>query len=262
MIFGGLEVIALKWLGGHVAQVLGAHLAHASTTTVAHIAYTAGHNTLAAAAASGSTMGALTTLGHGAQSAYKVGKPMMAEKTLTDDRASDDEKLGAVLFITAMAIAESLYESKKHRGKNGCLKTELIEMEPCTSSCSCSDYHATFGDGSCEECGHPSWQHSTISAAKLDDDSVDWLWLEIAFEVYPNLKNQDGEGNYKTKVRQIEPCIKTACPCWDFDLSELNTFDIVCSCGHDWDEHEVTGEWLWIIKTMAALALKKALEDD
>jgi hypothetical protein len=262
MIFGGLEILAAKWLGGHITSALAGHLAHASAHTVGHFAYAAAHNVVGSAAASGSTTGALHTLGAGAKAGYKLTK-MVVEARLAEERASEEEKLNAILFAIAMSLVEGYYASQQHLGTRGQPKTELSEMEPCgAAGCECKDFQHGGTMSTCKDCAHNSWQHDTITEEDADESSVEWLFLGMAAEIYPSLMNRNGEGQLKTELHQIDTCCESSCPCWDFDMSEANTFlSRRCTCGHRWREHVVTGQWHWIIQTLAFLVLQEALEE-
>lgn len=261
MFLGGLEFVALKWVGGHITSALATHLAHASVTTVGHFAATATTNVLTSAAGAGSTLGSLQVLGSGAYAGYKLTN-LVEQHKLADETASEEEKLQTLIFIVSMMLAERYYAAQEHRGKSGGSKTELMEMEPCSAAaCDCKDYNAN--DSKCAGCGHYSWQHSKITEETADDDSIAWLFHGMAADIYPLLHNRNGDNNLKTSLNEIDTCSYMDCPCWDFDMSEENTFlSRRCACGHKWREHVYTGQWEWIIHQLAIVALQQTLEDD
>ena len=273
VIFGGLELIALKWIGGKMTAALATHLAHAPATAVAHFAHAAANNVVANAAGAGSLAGAVNTLHHGAGSGYKLAKKAIriqekeerigslfggGGKDLTDEQRSE-----LLVVMTLIHLMEGYYTSLERPAalKPSSTKTALDEMEPCRQ-CACRDYDQNIGRRC--ECGHQAGSHHKITEAQLNDpDSFEWLQRGMAEQVYPLFENRDGDGDVKTRLSQVDTCVEYGCPCWDFDRDYgREFFSRRCTCGHRFREHQVTGEWRWIVELIIAKTIEALLGED
>lgn len=200
VLLGGIgEAIIVKWIGGHAASFLGAHLAHVGTATATKIAYTGAHNAILTAANAPNTLAALGSAG---KSAWDVRSAYDKEKEKMDDAADrlgrmrlaaepkrvptsyldtvaprhKDGLVNTLGYIMAMAAAAMWYASKEHYDMFGSVKTSLEELEPCGyGGCDCRDYEGLeenpadqFQPVPCLECGHSGAHH--LSPDKDEDN--------------------------------------------------------------------------------------------
>ncbi|KAK3386152.1 hypothetical protein B0H63DRAFT_474269 [Podospora didyma] len=281
VIFGGLELLALKWIGGKMTAALATHLVHAGPTAVAHFAHTAATNVITTAANAGTAAGATNALYHGARAGYKMSKkvdriqrrearekrvaPMFADPSMTDEQRA--ELLGIVVL---MQLMEGYYASLERTSADsasafrglGRKKAVLEDLEPCVR-CDCKDWHRKGMSSECE-CGHLGYAHPKITEEKLEDpESMEWLMRGMAAEVYPLLENRDGDGDLKTGLAQVDTCLEYGCPCWDFDRDYgREMFSRRCTCGHRFREHQVRGEWRWVVGLLVAKAVEEMIGEE
>ncbi|KAK3313985.1 hypothetical protein B0H66DRAFT_630281 [Apodospora peruviana] len=274
MIFGGLELIALKWVGGKMTAALATHLAHAGPTAVAHFAHAATTNVVTSAAGASTASGAAGTLYHGARAGYKLTRKVnrikerdarMASMFGAGNASMTDEQRAEMLAVMAlMHLMEGYYASLERTPTSSGVskKTALDEMEPCEDCVGCKDYNPEIGR-KCV-CGHYAYSHAKITDAQFEDpESFEWLQRGMAAEVYPLLENRDGDGDLKKVLGQIDTCAEYGCPCWDFDRDHgRELFSRRCTCGHRYREHQVTGEWRWIIGLLVAKTVEEIMGEE
>jgi hypothetical protein len=280
VLLGGVgEAMILKWIGGKITSMVATHLAHASTAQVAQFAMHSANATITAVNSAASPGAAASALYHGAKFNFDVFSKMAVKReglARQRDRSAasepdfsglSEEEIGQMLFAFAIAaLATGYYAEQAHRGTDGELKTEMEEMEPCTfGSCSCKDYERTTrgSRATCMNCGHGESRHAKVRQNQLESgEAIGWLLESMALEVYRSMKNRDGEGQVKTELSQIDTCSYSSCPCYDFDLcEEKQLFSRRCSCGHRYRDHEVTGDWNWIIIALTRMVLAHLLSE-
>lgn len=91
-----------------------------------------------------------------------------------------------------------------------------------------------------------------------DPRAIEWLLKDMATEVYPTLERRNADGHLKAQLNEIDTCMESGCPCWDFDWAVGHGFiSKRCWCGHRYAEHRVTGDYHWIIGEVVAELIRE-----
>jgi hypothetical protein len=162
---------------------------------------------------------------------------------------------GLASHLAAAGPAAILYATMGSKDMDGCAKTDIAQIEPCgVSDCDCGDYDDDKLRYRRCHCGHSAAQHESIrpQLEKGQFELVENLLLFVAEQRYPLLKNSNAEDELKRELKrelsEIDTCVNAACPCYDFDFDKGRDFHFRrCRCGHRWREHQVTGNWDWIV---------------